>query len=194
MQIEADSPIVPITLKLTINQRNDPIITTLPIADLTRPVRVSQLIFPQVGFGGGLATRLIFIGALQNGEGVQSGGLRLVQSDGSPLEIFLPDGLASQTDYQVPASGSLQIRPGNLAQPAQIILDSSSPGAAEFVVNEGNSRSLQPIAIDENGELRDDFRFEYFNLDDQTAEVAGGGEIAGMERGFSTLVVTVGGA
>ncbi|MDA2933791.1 hypothetical protein MYX82_05555 [Acidobacteria bacterium AH-259-D05] len=51
MEITSSIPIAPVTLKLTTNSRNQSILTTLPLADLTRAVTVSSLIFPQIGFG-----------------------------------------------------------------------------------------------------------------------------------------------
>ena len=45
-----------ITLKLTVNARLDPILTTLPLADLLRPPLGTQQIFPQIGFGLGFDT------------------------------------------------------------------------------------------------------------------------------------------
>src|SRR5690349_12716194 len=58
MEIRSTSPIVPITLKLTINSRNDVILTTLPVTDLTQPVTATSLVFLQA-LGNGFATYLI---------------------------------------------------------------------------------------------------------------------------------------
>ena len=60
MEIRSTSPIVPITLKLTINSRNDVILTTLPVTDLTQPVTATSLVFLQA-LGNGFATYLILV-------------------------------------------------------------------------------------------------------------------------------------
>ena len=53
LEIASEVPFMPITLKLTVNERGDLILTTLPVADLTRPRPTGLLVFPQVGFGLG---------------------------------------------------------------------------------------------------------------------------------------------
>lgn len=75
MELKSSVPFVPITLKLTINSRLQPIITTLPVADLENPPDDNLLVFPQFAMGnspvGEFLTELIFIGA---GGEVNSGG------------------------------------------------------------------------------------------------------------------------
>ena len=75
MGIEAEVVIVPITLKLTVNRRNDLILTTLPIADLTRLVEGDSLVFPQIGFGLGFSTKLILISSAEAEDPAQTGRL-----------------------------------------------------------------------------------------------------------------------
>jgi len=117
LEIEAAVDIVPITLKLTVNRRGDFILTTLPVADLTRPTQAETLIFPQIGFGLGFSTRLILINAEASNS--NAGLLTLTQSDGTPLEIPLLGMTDNQFDYQVLAAGASQLRPGNTAIPVQ---------------------------------------------------------------------------
>ena len=191
LQIEAEVAIVPITLKLTINGRDDPILTTLPVADLTRPILAETLVFPQIGFGLGFSTRLILISSSDD-DSLSNGLLTLTQSNGAALTVPLLGVTGSQFNYQVFAGGIRQLRPGNTAEPVQLILDASDLDMGEVVVNEGNRTVLHPLVIDSAGEIRDDFPSEYVNLDGQTAQVAATGEIGGMEAGFSTLTLQVG--
>ena len=191
LEIDADVPIVPVTLKLTVNQRGDLILTTLPVADLNRPIQTDSLVFPQIGFGMGFSTRLILISAEEAGP--STGQLTLTQSDGSPLSIPLLGVTASQFNYEVLASGIQQLRPANIAQVAQLILDSANPNLSEIVVNEGNRKALRPVVIDTVGDLRDDFPIDYLSLDEQVATVAETGEITGNAAGFSTLTIQSGG-
>ena len=93
----------------------------------------------------------------------------------------------SAFDWFVTARGAVQLRPGDAAEPVQIV---SPP--AEVVVNRGSNLEFRPLVFDENGELRDDFRLDYLSLDDQVAQVDSGGMILGGEAGFSTLTIQVG--
>ena len=172
-----------VTLKLTINGRGDPILTTLPVATATPSGR--RLIFPQVGFGSGLSTRFVLINAQGGSELV--GNLSFTQSDGSELMTILGGETGSAFDWFVTARGAVQLRPGDAAEPVQIV---SPP--AEVVVNRGSNLEFRPLVFDENGDLRDDFRLDYLSLDDQVAQVDSGGMILGGEAGFSTLTIQVG--
>ena len=46
-----EHPVALAVLKLTTNQRDLPVLATLPIADLTQTASADSLIFPQIGFG-----------------------------------------------------------------------------------------------------------------------------------------------
>src|SRR5207244_2723645 len=87
MEIRSPSPLYPVTLKLTINGRGDEVYTTLPVADLTRPVTAAQLIFPQIAIDGGFATRLIFLNPSTGT--AATGRLSLFQSSGAALTVPL---------------------------------------------------------------------------------------------------------
>ena len=67
LELRSPEAVVPISLKLTQNQRGDPILTTLPIADLSRPAQSRERIVPQLAFGPGLSTRLILLSSLEEG-------------------------------------------------------------------------------------------------------------------------------
>jgi hypothetical protein len=57
--------IAPLTLRLTANQRGDPIYSTLPVADLTHPP-VGPLFIPHIVDGGGYQTQLILLNTSNN--------------------------------------------------------------------------------------------------------------------------------
>jgi hypothetical protein len=61
LEIGSTTPISPITLKLAVNARSETVLTTLPVADLAAPRTQTSAVFPQVAFGGGFSTRLIFV-------------------------------------------------------------------------------------------------------------------------------------
>ena len=60
LEITSPNPLYFTTLKLSTNERSESVLTTLPVLDLNRPESGIRF-FPQYAFGGGLATRLIFV-------------------------------------------------------------------------------------------------------------------------------------
>ena len=193
LEIETDVPIVPITLKLTLNSRGDLILTTLPVADLTRPIDATSLVFPQVGFGVGFSTRIILISTSAPGEAPSTGVLKLTLSDGGALVVPLLGEPGSAFDFRVSGAGTSQLRPGNTAQLSQLFLDPTDPFSAEVAVNTGNQLPLRPVALDSAGNLRDDFPFQFQSLDSDVASVDEVGRLKGKNAGFSTLTIQSGG-
>src|SRR6185369_10841367 len=61
LDIRGSGPIVPITLKLTINSRDKLVLTTLPVADLTQPAATGPVVFPHLAIGSGFSTHLILL-------------------------------------------------------------------------------------------------------------------------------------
>ena len=61
MEITSANAIHAVTLKFLINARGEPLLTTLPIADMTLPRGPGSVVFPQVAIGEGFSTRLILI-------------------------------------------------------------------------------------------------------------------------------------
>ena len=195
MEITSDVAIAPVTLKLTTNSRSQLILTTLPLADLTRVVTAASLIFPQIGFGdfpgGAFATRLIFIN-VDLVDGV-AGQLNFFQSDGTALTVPLGQATASEFPYLIPAGGGEQLRPGVMSgSVAQIIIDPANPTGTGVVVNVGNTLQLTPSALDGTGTVLDNVTLTYSSLDSEIATVDGFGEIQGVKEGFSTLTVSAG--
>ena len=62
LEIISPNPLNLTTLKLSTNERNEPVLTTLPFLDLTS-LESGIRYFPQVVIDGGFSTRLIFVGA-----------------------------------------------------------------------------------------------------------------------------------
>lgn len=108
LEIESDRDFVPITLKLSQNRRNESILTTLPVADLSRLDSGDLLVVPQIGSGesvvGNFDTSLIFIGPLQ--ENAVGGWVKFWQGQGQPLELGL---LGSELRYAVEAGAAGEI-------------------------------------------------------------------------------------
>ncbi len=186
LEISATQRFVPITLKFTVNGRGDFILTTLPVADLVRLPQATTVIFPQIGLGpiigGQFTTRLIFInGDLQNG---LAGLLSFFGSDGSGLSVPLAGEVTSQFPYAIPAGTARQYFPGTFADLAEIVLD-----AQEVTINQGASFQLHPVAIDQDGNQRDDFVFQFSSLAPETIEADQFGRLTALNRGFATISV-----
>lgn len=187
MEISSTVPLVSITLKLTTNTRAETILTTLPVADLSRPPSSASVVFPQIAIGAGYSTRLLFINAETTR--ALAGALSFFQSSGVALAVPLVGQTNSQFAYQLGGGAARQFRPGDAAAPRQIILDLLSSGNSEIAVNEGNSLQLNPAVIDSQGKVRDDFPFSYTSLSTDVAEVDSAGVVRARKIGFSSLTI-----
>jgi hypothetical protein len=97
LSIASDQPLSVLALRMTINQRGEPIFTTTPVADVNQPVSYLPLHFPQIVDGGGYTTTLIL---LNNSSETQSGLLKILDNNGLPLTIRMADGkTGSSFDY-----------------------------------------------------------------------------------------------
>ena len=80
MEISSTSPFVALTLRSLFNGRGDFLLTTFPIADLTRTAP-TPIIFPQIADGGGITTQFILL----SGGAASSTTVRYFAEDGVPL-------------------------------------------------------------------------------------------------------------
>lgn len=62
LDIVSDSPFAALTLRSLVNERNDFLITTFPVADMNKPAP-APIIFPQIADGGGFTTEFILLSA-----------------------------------------------------------------------------------------------------------------------------------
>ena len=203
MEITSPTPLYPVTLKFTSNadSGNQPILTTLPLADLERPVEAELAVLPQMGFGGAadgleLATRLILIS--QEDDQASVGKLGFTRSmnqtngdPGVPWMVPLGGTEADESDYRLPPGGANRLRPGNTATVGAIMLPAAA-GNEIPVAAMGKGVRLRPRVLDSSGEMRDDFPLKFFSLDSDIASVDAFGWIEGKEKGFSTLIVSAG--
>lgn len=193
MEIRSSRPIVSVALKLTVNARNNAILTTLPVADLTRSLTSASLVFPHIALGGGFTTRLIVLNP--NTSNSSNGSLTFYQPDGDAMVVPMGDRTGSQFGYQMVQGGGRQFFPGNNARVASVSLVESSSNQVtnELVINEGNTVRPRLQVLDSAGARRDDFDATFTSLDSNVAAVDGLGSIQGRKAGFSTLTIAVGG-
>lgn len=94
LDISADQPISVLALRGTMNQRNEFLITTTPVADLTGTPGNGLAYFPQFADGGGYTTSLILLNTSNVRE---TGKLEIKDKDGNPLAV---NELGGTRDYQ----------------------------------------------------------------------------------------------
>ncbi len=195
LTITAPSPVVPITLKLTTNQRAELILTTLPVADLERPSPAAELFFPQVGFGAAglqISTRLVLISVSLASQ--TRGDLLFTGQDGAPLNVYITGVTGNDFRYRLFAGSAMQFRPENRAGAALILIDPENPFLIELPLSVGDSFPLRPVVLDTEGQFRDDFTVVFASLNPTAATVTALGLVRALAPGFSTLSVSAGGA
>jgi DNA-binding beta-propeller fold protein YncE len=194
LDIRGSGPIASVALKLTVNRRNDLVITTLPIADLIRTAPAGLMVFPQVVIGGGFDTRLILINT--NTAVGSTGQIAFYKSDGTPFVVPMAGQTGSAFGYRIVQGAGRQFYPGNSAQLAIIeLIDDpiSNQVTTELLINEGNTVHANFRMIDTNGSRRTDFDLVMVSQDTSVAGIADpSGIVHGGKAGFSTLVVTSG--
>ncbi len=84
LDIASDQPLSVLALHLTVNQRNEALLTSTPIADLTQPPGGLPLYFPQFVVGGGYLSTLTL---LNTSSAVETGRLALFGDGGAALVV-----------------------------------------------------------------------------------------------------------
>ena len=82
LDVSSSTPFAALTIRSLYNERGDFLITTFPVADLTRPAP-SPIIFPQIADGGGYVTQFILLSA----GGSADTTLNFYGEDGTPLAV-----------------------------------------------------------------------------------------------------------
>ncbi|MBZ5535860.1 MAG: VCBS repeat-containing protein [Acidobacteriia bacterium] len=103
LEITSEEPMSIVALRLTTNQQSETLLTTTPIADLTKAPSQDPLSFPQLVDGGGYRTTLVL---LNTSEGVETGNLKIFSDSGSPLSVNAINGSSgSSFPYLIPPEG-----------------------------------------------------------------------------------------
>ncbi len=146
LEVDSDQPVSILALRLTRNQRNEALLTTTPVADLTRPPDEGPLYFPQFADGGGYVTSLVL---LNTADSVETGKLRLFDDDGKALSANQAGGTRDSVfNYAIQPGGVFVFETDGFPVDArvgwaQLIPDanSSSPvGAGIFSYSQGGVR------------------------------------------------------
>ena len=91
-----------ITLRQSKNGFGEPLFTTLPVADLDAAPESDPVVFPHLAAGGGYRTQVVLINPTST---ELSGQIRLVASDGTPLQVEWDGVPASEGTYQIAPNG-----------------------------------------------------------------------------------------
>jgi hypothetical protein len=103
LEITSDQPLSILALRGTFNQRDNFLITTTPVADLTQSLSSTPLYFPQFVDGGGYTTSLILMNTSGSPE---TGRFQIMDAGGSPLAVTQAGGTNdSSFRYLIPAGG-----------------------------------------------------------------------------------------
>jgi len=103
LDISCDQPVSVLALRLTQNQRSEALLTTTPLADLTRLPEDAPLYFPQFVDGGGYVTALVLLNAADT---VETGKLSLFDDAGTALTVNQVGGTrGSVFDYAIQPGG-----------------------------------------------------------------------------------------
>jgi hypothetical protein len=108
LEIASDQPVSVLALRLTINQRGDLLLTSTPLADLTKAASGEELAFSQIADGGGYQTTLVL---MNTSNAVESGVVRFYGNTGTPLLVRMVNagGADSNLSYSIPPGGLLRL-------------------------------------------------------------------------------------
>lgn len=194
IEISSNQAAAVIALRLTGNSRGEQVLTTLPVADLTRLTSATSMTFPHVVNGQGFSTRLLLINTAIGR--TAAGQLSFYESSGAGMVTSLAGKPGTGFAYQITGGGGKQFLPWNSERVAGIeLIDAFSNRATrEVVVNEGNKAPAMLRVLDSSGSVRDDFDASYKSLSEDIATIdPSTGLIDGKRAGFSTLTVESGG-
>ena len=103
LDITSDQPLSILALRLTVNQREETLLTSTPIANLTNALGNMPLYFPQFVDGGGYITTLIL---LNTSDASETGKLYLFGDSGVPLVVNQVGGTRDSTfTYSIQPGG-----------------------------------------------------------------------------------------
>lgn len=155
LDIAGDQPLSLMALRFALNQRNETLLTPVPIVDLTKPPDKVPLFFPQFVDGSGYTTSVFL---LNTSTVVESGQLAFSGDDGAPLVVKTAGGTAGSTlAYSIQPGGVFVVQTAGSSDHAntgwiQVTPDanSSSPaGAGVFSFLQGGNlvtESAMPAA------------------------------------------------
>ncbi len=102
LSFESAAGLGAITLRQSANRFDEPLFTTLPVANLDAAAGSEAVVFPHLTAGGGFRTQVILINPSADSV---SGRIRLTRSDGTPLTVDWDGLTVSENTYQIGPNG-----------------------------------------------------------------------------------------
>jgi photosystem II stability/assembly factor-like uncharacterized protein len=144
LEIASDQPVSVLALRGTVNQRDEFLMATAPVADLTQSIHYSPIYFPQLVDGGGYTTSLVL---LNTSNTTEKGTLQILDKNGAPLVVSEIGGTANSSfRYSIPSGGAFRLQtdgspPNTNAGWVKLIPDMFSPtpiGSGVFSYSPGS--------------------------------------------------------
>jgi Leucine-rich repeat (LRR) protein len=108
LDIVSDQPLSVMSLRMTMNQRNEPLFTTTPVADMNQAFTFDPIYFPQLADGGGLTTSLVL---LNTSSSVEHGTIQIFDDSGLPFVVRPVGGsAASSFEYTIAPGGAFRFQ------------------------------------------------------------------------------------
>jgi hypothetical protein len=107
LELTSDQPMSVVALRLTTNQRGEMLMTSTPVADLTRPLSTTPIYFAEFIDGGGYTTTLML---LNTSSQMESGMLRIYGNDGAPLLVQAVGGASGSSFAYAIVPGGATLR------------------------------------------------------------------------------------
>ncbi|HYK90723.1 MAG TPA: S8 family serine peptidase, partial [Acidobacteriota bacterium] len=151
LEIDSDLPLSVTALRLTVNQRGDPLLTTTPVVDLNGSSVFSPVYFPQFADGAGYLTTIILVNTSNT---LEIGTIDFWGDDGTAVNVLTDAGASSSSfSYSIQAGGVFVLQTigagaGVLAGSVQVTPTAGTPtpsGAGIFSYSSGG------IKITESG-------------------------------------------
>jgi hypothetical protein len=143
MEIAGDQSLSIVALRGTTNQRREFLLTTTPVADLTKPLSTHPIFFPQFVNGGGYTTSLVL---LNTSDQTETGTLQILDNNGAPLVVNQVGGTTgSSFTYSIPVGGAFHFQADGSPAEAKVgwarltpsDLRSTPVGSGVFTYNPG---------------------------------------------------------
>jgi hypothetical protein len=96
LDIVSDQPLSVLAVRMTMNQRHEPIFTTTPVADMSQSFTTDPVFFPQLADGGGFVTSLFL---LNTSSSTEQGTIQIFDNSGQPLAVK-PAGSTAESSFQ----------------------------------------------------------------------------------------------
>jgi fungalysin metallopeptidase (M36)/pre-peptidase/fungalysin/thermolysin propeptide len=103
LEVTSSQPVSVLALRVTVNQRGDVLLTSTPVADLSKALTNTAIYFPQLVDGGGYITTVILV---NTSGATESGTIAIFDNSGAPLTVTSNGTTAATFNYSIPANGA----------------------------------------------------------------------------------------